>query len=185
MAKVSSTVVAKDISVEVELRLPDADSTAEIVLNQALDFCAQKMELAGRQAVVDRLREGDSDAYKYCHYSVGKHIADSLGALDRNVKAVYIADYDATPEDLCFGQGAPTSPIHLIVWVERKTRALDSLVEALDRALVKRYADIAGLDRLAYLLDVQVVDDTDVGNRIGYGALLTSLHNRPIKLWER
>jgi len=181
----TSTKVMQEVSVELEFRLPDADSTAEVAMNQALNFCAQKMGLAGRQAVVDSLREGNGSACEYCHYSIGKHVAESIGALDENVKAVYIADYDATPEDLCFGQGMRTPPIHLIVWAERKTSALNSLVEALDRALAKRYADTVGPSQLVHLLDVQVVDDTDVDNRTGYGALLTSFHNRPIKLWER
>jgi hypothetical protein len=105
--------------------------------------------------------------------------------LDENIKAVYVADYDATPQDICFGETAKPSPIHLIAWVERKTSALDSLVEALNRALVERYADMIGPSQLAYLLDVQAVDDADVKNRVGYGALLSSLRNRPIKIWER
>jgi hypothetical protein len=55
----------------------------------------------------------------------------------------------------------------------------------LDRALSDRYADATGANQRAYLLDVQVVDAADVANRRGYGALLTSLHHPPIKVWER
>jgi hypothetical protein len=168
-----------------ELLLPDADSAAEIALTLGLDYCVQKMGLAGRSAAMDSLRKGEGNARGYCHYSIGKHVAESLGALDENVKAVYIADYDATPEDICFGQEAQAPLIHLIVWVERKTSALHSLVEALDRALVERYTEEIGPSQLAHLLDIQLVDDAEVENRSGYGALLTSLNNRPIKLWER
>jgi hypothetical protein len=39
-------------------------------------------------------------------------------------------------------------------------------------------------DQLAHLLDVQAVTDEDVENRVGYGAMLSSLHNRPIRIWE-
>jgi len=35
------------------------------------------------------------------------------------------------------------------------------------------------------VLDVQVVDDGDVKNRTAYGALLSSLFQRPIKVWDR
>ena len=188
MTKVSSTKIVEQVDVEPtthQLRLPDADSVAEIALAEALEFCAKKVGLAGRQAVVEHLRQGDSNACKYCHYSLAKQMAESIGTLDENVKAIYVADYDATPEDLCFGETAKPSPIHLIAWVERKTSALGSLVEALNRALVQRYADMIGPSQLAYLLDIQAVDDADVKNRVGYGALLSSLRNRPIKIWER
>ena len=167
------------------LRLPDADSTAEFALTRALDFCTQKMGADSVQTAIDCLRQGNSTACQYCHYSLAKQVAESLGALDENVKAVYVVDYDATPEDTCFGEATPTSLIHLIVWAERKTSALDSLVAALDRALAQRYADLIGRHQLVYLLDVQVIDDADVKQRVGYGALLSSLHHRPIRLWER
>jgi hypothetical protein len=168
-----------------QLRLPDSESTADIIFNQALEFCARNMGLAHHQAVVERLQRRDGTACKYCHYSVAKQVAESLGALDRKIKAVYVADYDATPQDLCFSERAPESLIHLIIWAERKTKALDSLIGALDRALVQRYADTVGTRQLAHLLDIQVVDDQDVGNRTGYGAMLSSLYNRPVQIWKR
>jgi hypothetical protein len=166
--------------------LPDSDSTAEIALTQALSFCAQKMNLAAPQTTVERLQQGDRQAYKYCHYSIAKKVAESIGALDRNIKAIYIVDYDATPEDICFHEGAPATLIHLVVRAERRTNALESLVNALDRALVQRYIKVVGTcPSLAHMLDVQVVDDDDVKNRVGYGAMLSSLYNRPIQIWER
>jgi len=191
------------------LRLPDADSTAEVVLTQALGFCAQEMGVDTAQAVIDLLQQGDDTACRCFHYGLAKQIAESLGALDGNVKAVYICgqnyrvmrtkvgafdedvkevyilDYDATPENIFLGEGAQPSLIHLIVWAERKTGALTSLVTALDRALVQRCADVIGKDQLMHLLDVQVTDDAEVKNRVGYGAILSSLHHRPIQIWEQ
>jgi hypothetical protein len=174
-----------------QFRLPDADSTAHIVLTQALAFCADKMGLASGQDALARMqgelrtRTGDGCTRKYCHYSVAKQVAASLGALDDHVKAAYVIEYDATPEDLCFGQETPGLPIHLILWAERKTKALDALIASLDHALTGRYAEMLGLHRLAHVLDVQVVDDADVENRVGYGAMLSSLHQQPIQIWKR
>jgi hypothetical protein len=166
-------------------RWPDATSTAELALDEGLTFCARKAGLQDAQEVIEHLRRGDSTVCHYCRYGLAKKLAESIGRLDDNVKAVYTVDYDATPEDRCFSREAQTSSIHLIVWAARKTDALTALVKALDRALVEAYADLIDAPELVHLLDVQVVDDADVEERVGYGALLSSIHNRPIQVWER
>lgn len=166
-------------------RLPDTTSTAEVILNEGLAFCAQKMGLDETKAVVKRLREGDGNACQYCRYGLAKKTAESIGRLDDNIKSVYVVDYDATAHDLCFGPASAASPIHLIVWAERKTDALASLLTALDSALLAKYAELFSASDMKRVLDVQVIDDQDVQNRIGHGALLTSTNNRPIQVWER
>ena len=164
---------------------PDVAGTAKVVLTQAMEYCAQKMRLGSWQIVINRLLAGDGQVCEYCHYSVAKQVAEALGALDENIKAIYIHDYDATPEDLCFGEAGQALPIHLLVWAQPKTAALNVLVETWDRALAQGYAKMIGGRQLANVLDVQVVDDADVEKRIGHGALLSSLHNRPLQVWKR
>jgi len=108
-----------------------------------------------------------------------------LGAFDDDVKAVYLFECDATQEDICFGEASSTPLVHLLVWAKRKTAALTSLISALDRALVQCYSSQFGVSGPASLLDVQVVVDSDVDKRTGYGALLSSLHHRPLEIWRR
>ena len=163
----------------------DVAGTAQVVLTQAMEYCAQKMRLESSQAAMDHLREGNSQACEYCYYSVARQVAESLGALDENIKAVYICDYDATPEDLCFGEVGRALLIHLLVWAQPKTAALNVLVDTWDRALAQRCAETLGGRQPAHVLDVQVMDDTAVEQRTGYGSLLSSLHHRPIQVWKR
>jgi hypothetical protein len=168
-----------------EPTLLDADSIVESVINQALAYCAQKMGLGSGQAVREELQEENLVACKYCHYSIARQVGDLLGALDQNVEAVYALDYDATPQDLCYTGDGQVTLIHLIVRVKRKTNALNAVMGVFDHALVHAYAKLLDRPRLEHLLDVQVVDGADVAKRIGYGAMLSSLHNRPIRVWER
>jgi len=188
MSKVSTVQRTEETNVKAAaapFRWPDASSTAKVIFDEGLAFCARKTDLEDAQAVIERLRQGDATVSHYCRYGLAKKVAESIGNLDDNVKAVYTLDYDATPEDRCFSDEAKTSPIHLIVWVVRRTDALEALVSALDRALVQEYSGMIDAPELTHLLDVQIVDDGDVEDRKGYGALLSSIYNRPIQIWER
>jgi hypothetical protein len=175
-----------DVGMALSMQAAEPGIDAQDIVARALTYCADKMNLDGPSSVVERLRQGDGAACGYCLYSLAKQVAEAIGALDENVKVVYTFDYDATPEDECFGNAAHGAPsVHLIVWTSRKTAALRSLVAVLDRSLVQAYAGLLGTSRLASLLDVQVIDDADVERRSGYGALLGSIHHRPIQVWQR
>jgi hypothetical protein len=165
--------------------LPDAHSLAADALAQALEYCAQKLGLRDGQAALACLKEGDHAACQYCAYSLAQRVAQAIGAWDEYVQSVYVIDYDATPDDLCFACEGQFGPIHVIVWTARKTRALDALIAVLDRAFTQRYRGLVGCGDLEHMLDVQVIDDADVESRIGYGAMLASIHQRPVQVWSR
>ncbi|MBN1581027.1 MAG: hypothetical protein JXA89_10020 [Anaerolineae bacterium] len=166
--------------------LPDVATMANHILSEAIAFCAAKMGVDGPTAVVNLVKQNEKDACTYCLYGIAKRVAVSLGTMDENVKAVYVHDYDATPEDICFGTLNQNTPlVHMIVWTERKTAALNSLIAALDRALGQFYADLIDKPQIKSLLDVQMVDDAEVENHVGSGALLHSIHHQPIRVWQR
>jgi hypothetical protein len=164
--------------------LLDMTDMGREALAQAVAYCAQKMQL-DRQAVIECLRRGDALTCDYFHYSLAHQVGECLGELDVGVKAVYLYIYDATPMDAYLSDEAHTPLMHLVVWALRKTAALDAVVGALDQALAKHYASLAGVPRLPRVLDIQVVDDAEVFGCIGYGALLTSIHEPPLQVWKR
>jgi hypothetical protein len=112
-------------------------------------------------------------------------VAAAIGQMDDTVKSVLMYDYDATENDVAFRAEAPAQPLHLLVWTERKTPALQSLVAGMDRSLAGQYSALVGPRQLAHILDVQLIDDSDVNNRLGYGSLLSSLYAKPLRVWER
>jgi hypothetical protein len=59
------------------------------------------------------------------------------------------------------------------------------MVKALDQALVRHYTKLADTPHLQRILDVQMVGDPEVEDRIGYGALLSSIHTPPLQVWKR
>lgn len=168
----------------IEFALSDATSVAETALHKALDFCASKMGLANQAEVIECLRQKQNAACGYFSYSLAEQAAEWLGTWDEDIKAVYLFDCDATPEDVCLGDKAQPTPINLIIWSRRKTSALNSLIGALDSALARSYAAL-GISQHKYALAAYLVDDDDVQNSIGCGAMLSSVHTHPLRVWER
>lgn len=167
-----------------EFVLPDLDSIARAILDAALDFCVQKMQVEDSREVLARLQAGERATFAYFEYGLVRHLAGYLAALDSEVQAVYLYDTEVTAEDSIFGEAVPEL-IHLIVLVMRKTAALDSLIGALDRSLAQAYASLIGQSRRVHLLDVQLVDESEANAQVGYGALLNSLYHRPLPVWKR
>lgn len=168
----------------VEFALPDAATTARAALTDALGYCAARMSLAGPEVARDLLRQGDRDARGYFEYGLAQKIAQHLGALDEEVQAAYLYDAEANDEDAVFGNASPTL-IHMLVWAQRKTGALNSLLSALNRALAENYGALMGMPDIAHLVDVQVVDAAEVAAGKGYAGMLNWLHHRPLLVWKR
>jgi hypothetical protein len=168
-----------------QLAALDVVEIADALLTRALESLAPRLELDGPEAAANCLRQGDPIAWSDFHYDLARQLAGQLGALDEDVKAAYVDEYDVAPDDLFFGEAARTTVIYLIVWVQHKTGALNPLVAALDRALVQSYMELIGSPRLVHLLEVQVIDDADARNPVGYGAWLFSSNFPLTEVWRR
>jgi hypothetical protein len=165
-------------------QLPSPETIAAGAHDAGLRHSIEMTRLT-RLQVIEGLQQGDYRTCQSYRYALAKEVAEALGALDEAVGAVYVMEYDATPEDVCFCTTGADPRIHLIVRAQRKTHALSALAAALDRALVAVYRDAVCMPDLRSLLDVQVVDEDDVAQRSGYGAMLSSIHHPPLRLWER
>lgn len=170
--------------VDAQTPLSDAESAAQAALVGAISFTGQKMHL-NRAEVAIALKQDDRETYGYFKYGLATQVAEHIAGLDPQVTRVYMYDDEATAEDEVFGERQPSRLIHLIVVAQRKTEALNALIGALDRALVRGFAGLAGAPHLAHLLDVQVVDENEVQNRVGFAALLSSIHHQPLPILER
>ncbi|MFA5078940.1 MAG: hypothetical protein WC541_05585 [Dehalococcoidia bacterium] len=165
-------------------RLDIADLVHSIV-NKALKTSTEKMGLRDIKALIQCIKTGDPVACSYCHYNIAKELGEVLGGLDSDVKAVYAYDFDDNLTDInCAEKASPFSPIHMIIWAGRKTKALSALVESIDRALVQHQRRLLDLSSLEHILDIQFIDDEDVRARTGYAALLKSIYQPPIEVWR-
>lgn len=168
----------------VSFAMPDAVSASDNAMEKALVYAAGKLNVASTDQVTQRLRQGNRDAVQYMSYGLATQIAQTLGTLDETVQAVYLFEDYATPDDLAFAEHVPMT-VNLIARVERKTKAFDSLAQALSRALATSYGELVAASGPRHVLNIHPVDAADIANRSGYGALVTSLHYQPIQVWQR
>jgi hypothetical protein len=159
------------------------------IMQDALSFTAAKSGLAGGEQSQAAVRRGECAVCEYLRYGLALGVAKYLGSMDDAIKAVYTYDPEyATANDGVFDGGPRRSPgISLIAWANRKSAALSSVVGMLSAAIgeeLKRLACPHG-NALCMMLDVQVIDDSDVEARSGYGALVNSLFVSPLEVWRR
>lgn len=168
----------------ISFALPDAASAGEDALEKALAYAAAKMNLTSTRPLIDRLRQGDGVAVQYISYGLATQLGQTLGTLDETVQAVYLFEDYATPEDFAFAETTRIS-VNMVVHVTRKTKAFESLAQALSRALAARYGELMAVSNPIHLLSIHAVDSVEISDRSGYGALITSMHHQPMKVWQR
>ena len=159
------------------------------VMDEALEFCAGKAGLNGKEAAREALHTGDCCVCEYLRYALVQGVAKYLGSVDDTVQAFYTYE----PEYATSGYGFITdqpylSPgLNLIARVTRKNAALSSVVASVSSALTEEFEQLGcpKVNALCCELDVKVADDEEVHKRTGYGALINSLYVRPIEVWRR
>ena len=162
-------------------------SEAERMIGNALEYCNAKTAHRGPEQIREALRAENSMVHDYFRHSLACQIAEYLAQLDPCVVQIYTHNYGDAEEEGEDRKCGITSNINLIIHVRRKTAALSSIIWSLDQALLERYRQLIAPkgERMASLLDVQMVDDREVEESIGLGAVLRSVYVRPVRVWPR
>lgn len=163
---------------------------ADRMVENAVLFCADKRFDGDRTQAVESLRRGRCDICDYLAYSLVRQVGDYLGCLDRTVKAVYLFEPEKASLSLQpAGMAARRrdSGINLVAWVDRKSAALGAITSTLETVLNESRRKIGCPNAVpaCYNLNVQMVDDREVQEGIGYGAIVQSMYVRSIQVWTR
>jgi hypothetical protein len=159
------------------------------MMEEALEFCAEKACLKDKEQARDVLLAGDCCVCEYLRYGLAQKVAEYLGSVDNTVQAIYTYEPEyATSVDGAIPARPNLSPgFNLLARVSRKSAALSSVVASMRSALAEEYRRLGcpKANALCSDLDVRVVDEDEVTKRTGYGALINSLYVRPIEVWHR
>lgn len=163
---------------------------ADRMVQKGIHFCAGKKYGGDLDKTIEALSRGRCDVCDYLAFSLVRQIGEHLGDLDRTIKAVYLFE----PEKAALSMqksGAPArrraSGINLVAWVGRKSAALRSLTSTMETLLTESRRQIGCPNAVptCYNLKVQMVDDREVQEGIGYGAIVQSMYVRSIQVWTR
>lgn len=159
------------------------------MVEAALECYAEKAGLKDKEQARDALLADDCSACDYVRYALSRKLGEYLGSVDDTVRAVYTFEPEhATGGDVAIPARPNLSPgINLIARVSHKSSDLSSVVASLRSALAEecRRLGCPKCNALCSELDIQIVDEDEVEESIGYGALINSLHMRPMEVWCR
>lgn len=114
-------------------------------------------------------------------HSLEQRIAQKLAAWQPGVQAVY--SYE---ESWVESRERWDGSIHLLVRVPRLLRAVGSLGKNLDKSLVEPLKQLgwSRFQKRHSVLDVQQVTSSELRHGIGYGAMFSAVHSRPVRVWS-
>jgi len=168
--------------------VPDAvRNECRELMARALDFCEAKAHVQGHPRVVEALQMGDRAVHDYLRYGLAREIGSYLGHMEASVKAVYFFEPESMAEEDIEQRKDLTRGIQLIAWVTNGRTSVRARAETLGEALLKEYKALLGpaAEAMSDILMLDVVDDHDVAERTGLGAVISSVHTRPIEVWSR
>jgi len=134
----------------------ELDHAAPQMIEQAVAVTARRMHLPPPLSAFARLEANDPTAVSYFRYELARQVALLLLRYDRNVVALYEEQEVPDGEELAPPEASLYDALRVYVLVEQDTRALDHLLEALDRALVTAIAQRFGQPPSRYLHAVVV-----------------------------
>jgi len=153
--------------------------TVAHLMEKSLEFCCMR-ERNSRTKVIECLQKGYSTVHSNLRYALAQKLCHLLDN-ENNLHAVYL--HGSTVED----NASIASDIDLILHVKEKENKLPARLEKLNKDLLHLYRNLVGEKavKISRLLDYQVVDDREVRERSGYGAVVNSIFYRPLKIWSK
>ena len=166
----------------------DATSIRDMV-ESALVYSARLSGLQDPGQALEAVRAGDCCACSYVRYGLCKELGEYLGGIDVSVGSVYAyePEHCTGVTDLASNEAERMRGINLVISVDRRSAALTSILASLEDAVseaTKALVCPKGSGS-CYMLDVKVADEQEVASRRGYGALVSSIHVRPLRVWRR
>lgn len=179
------SLLETEVQVDI-MQISSIMETAETVRNNALNLARKKLLPREQDAELAKLLERN-DFVDYFKHALAQEVAQVFAAHDRRIQAVYLFEESANPDAETEDYTSYLDlTIHLLALVTSASAALDSFITSLDRALTDVLSELPSnaFARRTSFLDVLSVTESDIEAGRGYAVLLSSIHARPLKIWQ-
>ena len=175
------------MSDQLSIQKPLSTITDKMV-EKAIAFCAEKNFAGDTRQTLHTLRRGVCNICCHVTDSLEIQIGEYLGQIDKSVKAIYKYGPDRGKKYPQIQDKAVwKTGINLVVWIRGERTMLRMLGTPLETALTasRRRIGCKIATSACYTLDLKVVNNADVQNRRGFGAIIESKFIRSAQVWPR
>jgi hypothetical protein len=170
----------------VESPVSSLQETVETIQGDALHYARIHLPVSVQESALDELLQ-QPRFFEYFKFGLADYTAGTIAAHDEYVQAIYYFDPYLNPDAQTETDLPLDVSVNLLVVVKSKTAALQSFINALDRALTQQIRDLpsplpAGLSSI---LNAVMISEEDIAHGRGYAVLLSSLFNKPRRVWPR
>jgi hypothetical protein len=160
--------------------------TVETIQGDALQYALTHLPAAVQESALEELLQ-QPRFFEYFKFGLADYTAGTIAAHDEYVQEIYYFDPYLNPDAQTETDLPLDVSVNLLVVVKSKTAALQSFVDALDRALTQQIRDLPStqLAGLNSILNAIMISEEDIAHGRGYAALLSSLFNKPRRVWPR
>jgi hypothetical protein len=159
---------------------------AETIRDNALNAARSRLPVRQQEATLANLLQMPVFLNNF-KYGLAQGATKMIVANDGNVQSIHLFEESTNPDSETEEALAPDMTVHLLLLVNANSAALEAFIESLDRSLTEVVRELPSplLAKRTSILNVIPITQEDVNNKQGYGALLTSMFARPVKLWAR
>ena len=160
--------------------------TVETIQGDALQYARIHLPVSVQESALDELLQ-QPRFFEYFKFGLAGYIAETIAAHDEYVQEICYFDPYLNPDAQTETDLPLDVSVNLLVVVKSKTAALQSFIDALDRALTQQIRDLpsplpAGLNSI---LNAVMINEEDIAHGRGYAVLLSSMFNKPRRVWPR
>lgn len=157
------------------------------MIDNAVRSSANRFAAGDEHRTIASIRIGDPDVCEYFLVNLTHEISRTIGEIDKTIKAIYTyqaVDMQVLTNDLPIRY---SNSINLVVWVDRKSAALDTLVASLEYDIQEHQKKLGCLISNQHLINLNVmpIQDKDVIFNSGFGIIPNSEYIRTKRIWRR